>query len=71
LAQEPPLELDEELIAVLVAMAPQVIRDVVVGLALPVDHDRPDQPRPLRRTAFVCRRGARLATIAKRQSANV
>src|SRR5262245_58088302 len=57
LAEQAPLELENELIAALARVAPQVVRDIGVGLALPVGHDRPDQPCPPRRTALSDRRG--------------
>src|SRR5262245_18770778 len=57
LAEQAPLELENELIAVLAGMTPQVVRDVRVSLALPLGHDWGDQPSPPRRTAFLDRRG--------------
>src|SRR5262245_50101721 len=56
LAEQAALELENELIAVLAGMTPQVVRDVGIGLALPLGHDRGDQPSPPRRTAFFGRR---------------
>src|SRR5262245_2970890 len=56
LAEQAPLELKNELIAVLAGMTPQAVRDVGIGLVLPLGHDRGDQPSPPRRTAFLGRR---------------